>query len=227
MFVGKEAFASLSYEQVGLASWTATNGDFLGYTVKQIDKNFVLLAEPGTAKEFKITLAGSKINTLVGEQAGPKPYTKAWINSTANPMLMRMDPLPLELYRNWSKLTDTERAEVIAFYRNHGWRIILAETIGETTNFAWENIYEAERIAVVKANGEAFEKSLAPEQLEIWKRLKSGGFVRAVGGKHTPEQEKLIAEARKAHANFQSTLTPAQRALFDGIPDFTKANWNE
>lgn len=222
MFVGGKAYASLNFEKIRLSSWVAPSEKFLGYSVKEIAEKYVILTEPASDKEFKIYLAGSTIQS----QSTPTPYTKAWINSTANPMLRRMEPLPLELYRNWSKLTNEERTEIIEYYRKHGWRIILAESIGETTNFAWENIYEAERIAVVKANVEAFQRTLTPDQMKAWTRLKSGGVVRAAGGKLTPEQERLVADSRRIKADFEASLSQSQKALFDGMYDFTKANWN-
>ena len=140
-------------------------------------------------------------------------------------MVRHIQPLPVELYRNWAALTVAEKTDILEFYKKHGWKLIFAETVDGTTEFAWENVYAAERTAVMKANREAFPSLLTTDQLKGWKQICSIPTVFAVNGVMTEEIRKEGTERRRVFEQFKSTMSEDQRAAHEAITDFTKANW--
>lgn len=223
--LGKEPVALLSVKtHVGyLGYWLAAgDGSFdLGYTAKAIAKDHVILIRSDTAEEIKIPLASAPVTA-----GSPKPYSKAWINSRANPMLLYADAMPDRMYSgNWDKLTGKQKKQVLEFYRKHGWQLIPSKTGLGPTQFEWCNLYETERAAAIEANREKFAQTLNPEQLGLWKQMR--GFQRIYPGPGglTAAQREFIAVRQRIIDEFKKSLTPEQKAEHESIEDFTKASW--
>lgn len=220
--VGGYRLASIRDAKSGAASWF-TEGDLaFGYKVKQIaDNHVVLVPYRGSDEQFRVSLSG----VGVGLEAGPEPYSKAWINSRANPMLNAFQELP-GLHREWSGLTDEAKRQIIDFYRKHGWKLERIMDLGGTTEFVWRNMYEAERVDAIKANREKFEKTLNSAQQALWKEMsKFNSIYPAERGKLSEEQKALIATRRVILDEFKDSLSPDQKAEYASITDFTKGNW--
>ncbi|MBC7852188.1 MAG: hypothetical protein IAF94_02035 [Pirellulaceae bacterium] len=132
---------------------------------------------------------------------GPVPYTRAWINSKANPMLQQVESFPRELTQHWATLSLADRTQVVEYYQKHGWQLLHLETVGGmTSSFSWQNIYGDERAAVLEAKREAFFNLLTPEQ----RRAYRGGPI----------------------SQIVPTLDARQRAAYEEMQDFTQADWN-
>ncbi len=234
--LGKEPVALLSVKRpnppsrltaldVGLelGHWLAAGDSFFGYTVKAIAKDHMILVRSDTAAEIKIPLASPPATT--GE---PKPYSKAWINSRANPMLNNAQGIPGRMYDGeWDKLTTRQKALILEFYRKHGWQLIPSKPGPGPTEFKWRNLYEAERAAAIEANRERFERTLTPEQLGLWKQMRGFKIIYFERGRVGPtdEQKELIAAQKRIIDDFSKSLTAEQKAEQEGIWDFTKASW--
>lgn len=216
-------YASVHDRQTQRSEWVSQNETVFGYVVKDLSGEKVILSKPGN-EPLTLYLVKGSIGVLENS-AAPERYSKAWINSKANPMLRTVQPMPIDIYRNWQKLSTAEKSQIIEYYKNHGWRLILAETIGETTNLAWENIYEKERSEVIKANREAFANSLTIEQRTDWGKMSSNQPIMIANGQPTAEQLRMGEERRRAFQNFKSTLSESQKQQFDAIPDFTTGKW--
>lgn len=224
----KNPMAIMSEQRDGKAVWTdwvAIGQNVFGYIVKDITATSVTVKD-SAGKETVLYLVDAHTDTSTKADT-PELYSKAWINSTANPMVYRMMPLPIEVYRNWRKMSAEERAEIIELYRKHGWRLIMSEVAGDTTNFAWENIYEEERREVLNANRAAFQATLNPEQLAEYQRSRTAQPIMTVKGQITPEQQKEVDERRRLSAKFQSSLSPEQKTMFEATTDFTKTKWKD
>jgi len=223
VFENGKPFASIGDNSTKRQVWVNVNDEFSGFVVMEIKLNQITLQKRGTENEtvLQFAVGASKLTNA----DAPQPYTKAWINSNANPMLRQMQQLPIDIYNSWATLSSEEKKGIIEFYAKHGWRLILAETIGATTNLAWENIYEKERREVVKANRTAFVESLSPNQKSNWEKIGSNPAIRITNGEPSEEQLKIAAERRQAFEQFKSTLQPTQKEKFDSISDFTKGTW--
>jgi hypothetical protein len=114
------------------------------------------------------------------------------------------------------------KEEIVGYYRKHGWQLIGAETVGGSSTFHWENIYEKDRRAAVSANRREFEQTLTEEQRAAYDAIKQTPMMRVENGKLTPEQEVEGKRRGAASAQFKASLSPGQLALQKGIPDFTK-----
>jgi len=155
---------------------------------------------------------------------GPAPFTKAWINSKANPMLTIPDDS--ELTRHWAELDRAQRQHLVEYYQHHGWQLIYVESVsGNAGSMAWRNIYEAERQAVLKTRRDAFKASLAPEQLRIWSSGALGQTVFVADGKPDYTRNHNPLEEQKIFEMFWAGLTSKQRAAYPELSDFTKADW--
>lgn len=150
------------------------------------------------------------------------PFSKGWINSKENPMVNVMQQLPIEIVMEWPQLPKEQKEAVIDYYLKHGWRLIGVETVGRSSSFHWENIYEKERSAAMSANRREFEASLTDEQRAAYEAIKRNPMMRVKNGQLTPEQEVESKRRGEATARFKASLSPEQRAMQDGITDFTK-----
>jgi hypothetical protein len=158
--------------------------------------------------------------------SGPVPYTKAWINSNANPMLKKFQNLPGDIAQNWASLTIAEKAQVVEFYQKHGWQLLQMETVsGSTGSMAWRNIYEKERSAALQANREDFLNLLSPEQRQAWQHKPSNQLIPIAEGKPDYAKYRTGEELQRFFDQFWSTLNAEQKAAYEGMNDFTKADW--
>ncbi len=226
--LGKEPVALLSVKhpnpirrltalEVGLemGHWLSAGDWFFGYTVKVIAKDHMILVRRDT-REFTIPLASSPVT-----MSDAKPYSKAWINSRANPMLLYAQDMPGKMPDGaWDKLTGKKKKQVLEFYAKYGWQLIPDRTDLGPTQFKWHNLYEAERAAAIKANREKFERTLTPEQLGLWKQMQDS--LKAFPG---PGGLKFITAPRRIIDEFYNSLTPEQKAEHESIEDFTRASW--
>jgi hypothetical protein len=204
-----------------LGYWLAAGDSFFGYTVKAIAKDNVILVRRDTAAEIKIPLASASL-----APGNPKPYSKVWINSRANPMLNYAQITPGRMYSgNWDKLTGKKKTQVLEFYRKHGWQLIPARPGLGPTQFEWRNLYEAERAAAIETNRGNFERTLTPEQLGLWKQMRGFQHIYPEPGGFTDAQREVIAARQRIIDEFKKSLTPEQKAEHESIQDFTKANW--
>jgi hypothetical protein len=201
--------------------WLAA-GDWsfvLGYTVKAIAQDHVIVVRPDTGAETNIPLASAPVTA-----GGPKPYSKAWINSRANPMLNDIQVMPGRMYGGgWDELTNKKKAQVLEFYRKHGWQLIPSKTGLGPSEFERRNLYEAERAAAIEANRDKFAQTLTPEQLALWKQMRGFQNMYFPGGP-TKEQREFIADRQRIIDEFKKSLTPEQKAEHESIQDFTKAS---
>jgi len=223
--MGQTLYASIRDSVTGQSQWCELNRAIGRWTVAEITPHRVILRDRRSGKEQVLhnTAAAPAGNSAEPEQASKRPlHSKAWINSEENPMLLNMQPLPIEVVREWTNLTKEQKEDIIGYYRKHGWQLIGAETVGGSSTFHWENIYEKERRAAVSANRREFEQTLTEEQQAAYDAFKRTPMMRVENGKLTPEQEVESARRRDNTAKFQASLTPQQLALQKGIPDFTK-----
>jgi hypothetical protein len=223
--MGQTLYASIRESVTGQSQWCELNRSIGGWTVAEITPHRVILRNRRSGKEQVLnnTAAAPAGDSAEPEQASQRPlYSKAWINSEENPMLLHMQPLPIEVVREWTSLTKEQKEDIISYYRNHGWQLIGSETVGGSSTFHWENIYEKERRAAVSANRREFEQSLTEEQRAAYDAIKRTPMMRVENGKLTPEQEVEGKRRGAASAQFKASLSPGQLALQKGIPDFTK-----
>jgi hypothetical protein len=241
MTVGKYHVASIHEAKTGAVDWFVEGDYVFGYRLKEIADNHVILVRPGrgAARVPQVTVGGLGAIApsggfsgeefrveLSGSNAGPEPYSRAWINSRANPMLTFIHELPA-LHQDWPTLTDAEKIQIIDFYKKHGWKLVRVADLGGATEFVWRNIYEVERNAVIKANREKFEQALTPEQLALYTEMRSFRIIfYDEPGRHSDKQKELIAHQKGIAERYRALLTPELEAQQAEIMDFTKANWN-
>ena len=221
--MGQTLYASIRESVTGQSQWCELNRSIGKWTVADISQHRVILRDRRSGKELVLNNTAA---APAGESAEPvlkRPlYSKAWINSEENPMLLNMQPLPIEVVREWLNLTKEQKEEIIGYYQKHGWQLIGAEIVNGSSSFHWENIYEKERRAAVSANRREFEQSLTEEQTAAYDAFKRTPMMRVENGKLTPEQEIESARRGANKGKFQASLSPRQIDLQKGIPDFTK-----
>ncbi len=227
--MGGELYASISIGS-RTSAW-CKEGESVGrFKIVAVDENSVKLVDAQSKEsnsEFTKYLDWGKVKAA-GDAKEPARYSRAWVNSKANPMLYHTTPLPSEVAMNWSKLPKEQREEIIAFYRQHGWQLLYSESNdGITSSFSWENIYEKERHEVIKANSEAFVASLNEEQRAKWNEIGATPPLKLNGRPPTPED---LAEGRRRKdrfAAFKATLSAAQLDAYEARGDFTKHDWSQ
>lgn len=216
-----KSYVSISHRDSRVTSWLGVNDFHLGYYVKEIRENSVVLTERDTGREVILYLSG------LGETpALPKieRYSKEWINSDENPMFYTPANIPLDIARDWRDLTDAEKTEIIELYRNFGWNLITADTVAGSTQFAWENAYKEERMAAVKQAFADFENSLTPSQQEIYAKIKAtNGLVQENEGPKSAEHERADQIRRTEWPKLRATLSPEQREIYESVFDPRKA----
>ncbi|MDB6093456.1 MAG: hypothetical protein JWM32_1018 [Verrucomicrobia bacterium] len=225
MTVSGVRYASIGSGARPGAPWMQVGETFSHFVIEKIDDDAVTLARRD--KDERVTLPWKDaVVKDAAQDAAEQPYTKRWINSHANPMLYNPTLLPHEVARDWANLSKEERDAIIDYYLKHGWKILYSQTVGGSTNFALDNIYEKERVAAQDANREAFSKMLTPEQLDAYNQVRSTKSVNVEKSSH--EEVKTLVQERKTALNaFTSTLTPAQSSAYQSIRDFTKADWSK
>ncbi|MBL9205817.1 MAG: hypothetical protein JNN01_12065 [Opitutaceae bacterium] len=225
LVIGNSATASIAIRDKTQSNWYLPKAVVGNFIIEAITKDSVQLRQREPGKIQTLQLQGS---TLASAQPGkPALYSKAWINSTENPMLHYRQPLPTELVTSWTTLTPQERDEVARYYRNHGWRLVGAEVDDSgITHFAWENLYSDERSQVMIDSRRTFIESLNPEQRSMWDESKSRSRIVAAKEGFTDEEKQEIARRRQHHQRFLATLSAQQRVAYDGMTDFTQHNWN-
>jgi len=202
-------------------SWFAWgNREIDRYNIREITREQVVLVERGSGRELRLPVAAAA-------PGSPEPFTKAWINSTANPMLHYIVSPPSELYDDWPTATDADKKEIVDFYEKYGWKLVRAEIVAGAADFVWERFDQAERIAAAEARRAAFADLLSPEQKQLWQQIQLGGSIYAVDGNFTDEQRKLIAERQQFMAKFKATFSPEQQAAYaemqrSGSPSLTR-----
>lgn len=227
VMMGSDGVAAIRDEQTAKISWLEKDAVVGDYIIKEITPDAVVLSNRKT--QATSTLSVVKASILESDSTNNRPalYSKAWINSTDNPMLHSTQPLPTEVIRGWEKMTTEERLRVQEYYLNHGWRLVGVETSGAAHTFVWENIYAEERSAVLKQNKRDFEASLSDEQRAGWTSISSGEPIKINGGVMTAEQQAEAARRRAAFGTFKASLDPVQSAKLKNMNDFTQANWTK
>ena len=180
------------------------------YSIREITREQVVLVEHDSGRELRLSVAAAA-------PGGPVPFTKEWINSTANPMLHYIVSPPDELYKDWPNATDADKKEIADFYEKYGWKLVSAENIRGLVDFVWERSNIDELIAAAKAQREVFANLLSPEQLQVWQQIRAYQSVYAVNGKYTDEQRQFIADRGRVITGFQATLSAEQKAAYDDI----------
>jgi hypothetical protein len=220
------ATASIAIQDRTQSNWYGPNAVVGNFVIVSINKDSVQLRDRETGKTKTLHLQASTIQESTPDKS--TLYTKAWINSNENPMLHRRHPMPTEVLKNWSNLTAKERNEIAEYYLKHGWRLVSAEVDDSgAANFIWENIYSEERSRVMQDNRRKFIDSLDPEQRANWEAANSRQRIVASKEGFTDAEKQEIVRRRELHQRFLGTLSPQQRASFDGIGDFTKHDWKE
>ena len=222
------SYVSFAIGGRGLGTWLQEGEEFSHYHIKEIGPNSVVVTDLTSGVSQELRLRQSAV-TNSGESAasGPAPYSKAWINSKANPMVYRTLPLPTEVGRNWSKLTQAERDDIIALYLKHGWKLFYSENSSGSTSFTWENIYSKERHDVISENNRAFAATLSTDQQKVWSEISRTAPLMVKAGAPTPEQLAEVARRRAVHDSFVASLTPSQAAAYSTKDDFTNADWSK
>jgi hypothetical protein len=227
--IGPAMYASLKGSRDPQARWCRLHEVFGDQVVDEITLKHVVLrnrqtgrqqihypiavpAEPGVAALDPAANAGKP--ALV-------PFSKAWINSKENPMLHSLQALPIDIVMEWPELPKDQKEAIIAFYLKHGWSLIGVETVGRSSSFHWENVYEKERSAAILANRREFEASLTKEQEVAYQAIKKTPMMHVLNGQVTPEQEIERKRRGEAAAQFTASLSPQQRRQRENIPDFT------
>lgn len=230
---GDHSIASVSLAGVPGATWVSEGEKVGPFFIRSIRPGSIVvsLGEDGAEATVYVgdgaVLEPGEASAMADSAPGgePEPYSRAWINSPANPMLVHLQPLPIDVRRHWLDLTGAEREEIVDFYLKHGWRLISAESAGGAMTFAWENIFEDERREKLRQNREAFAAVLDASQAHQWSQIRSNQPIFAVNGSLTPEQEAEAVARRKAVAEFEASLSPAQSTAYRATTDFTQADW--
>lgn len=197
----------------------------LGFTVTEISNSYVVLTREADGSERKVYIEGDLIKAGNGD--GPAKYSKAWINSKANPMLVNKMPVPSDILRRWGQMSTSEKKEVEDFYLNYGWRLTKSETQGAGVFFVWENFYGSERYEIVKRNFDSFVAGLNPELRQKWDRFKGNQSMQIASGKGSAERAAELERRKQDGEAFIKNLSAEQKAAYDGIDDFTKADWSK
>lgn len=229
--IGSVFYASLKGPFAPRGRWCQPHEVFGDQVVDEITAERVVLRNRQTGRQQTlrpITVAAGEGAEAPGQVAastnGPAlvPFSKAWINSNENPMVHIMQQLPIEIVMEWPQLPKEQKEAVIDYYLKHGWQLIGVETVGRSSSFHWQNIYEKERSAAMSANRREFEASLNDEQRAAYEAIKRNPMLRVENGVITPEQEIERKRRGEASAKFRASLSPEQQAMKDGIADFTK-----
>lgn len=229
--IGSDFYASLKGPYAPNGRWCQLHEVFGDQVVDDITAEHVVLRHRPSGRQQTLrpiaVAADAGANTATEAAAaanGPTrvPFSKAWINSNENPMVHIMQQLPIEIVMEWPKLPKEQKEAVIDYYLKHGWQLIGVETVGRSSSFHWENIYEKERSAAMSANRREFEASLTDEQRAAYEAIKRNPMMRVQNGQITPEQEVERKRRGEASAQFKASLSPEQRAMQDSITDFTK-----
>lgn len=230
--IGSVFYASIKGPQVPQGRWCRLHEVFADQVVDDITAELVVLRnrQTGRQRTLRPIAAAMGAGATADEPApasaagGPAlvPFSKAWINSKENPMLHVMQQLPIEIVMEWPELPKEQKEAIIEYYRKHGWQLIGVETVGRSSSFHWENIYEKERSAAMSANRREFEASLNDEQRAAYAAIKRNPMMHVLNGQLTPEQEVERKRRGEASAKFKASLTPEQRAQQESITDFTK-----
>jgi hypothetical protein len=226
--------AAMGGERYAILSLTSAAGDWkkagqkIGrFRITSVDENSVKLVDMETNAEFTKALGSGTVKDA-GKSDAPAKYSRAWINSNANPMLYHTLPMPRDIAMNWSKLSEKQREEVIAYYRQHGWQLLYTETNdGVTSGFAWKNLYEKERHDVAVANNAAFQASLNDEQRSVWNAINNTTPLRAGPESETQAFKDEVARRRERAQKFEGMLTPEQLDAYRNRTDITKHDWSK
>jgi hypothetical protein len=223
MKVGKNPYAAFKEKALG---WTGLNETVGDYTVVEFRPNAVVLKRAGLDTRYLCRLEEAKAEVAGKGVVGPPRYSPAWINSKANPLVNTAPSLPLDIAKNWRSLSKEEIESLLRYFEGYGWKLSYAEVGGGSLMFAWDNIYEAERAAVVAKKTAAFVATLRPEQKAIWDELRKTSPLKATNGQLSEEQ-KAIHEYRIGRSNeFKASLTKEQAAVSAGRSDYTTADWS-
>ncbi|MBL9214406.1 MAG: hypothetical protein JNG83_02910 [Opitutaceae bacterium] len=228
VFSGTKGIASISAQPKGVQTgWFEVNDPCFGQVVTEITTTTVTLQNPQTGAETKLFLAASTLKDAPTATDQPEPFSKAWVNSMANPMVQIMQPLPIEIQRSWVKLSPGEKQAIIDMYLKYGWKLLSAEVVGESVTFAWENIYQQERREMLQANRKAFEATLTPAQHARYAEMRANQPLYTIKGELPPDRKKQLEERKQTFQEFQDSLTPAQREAYEASLDFTKGKWKD
>lgn len=229
VYANNNPIVSLSDAATKTSVWLRRGENFNNYQLLDVTPEAIVLFDLSTKTKSVIALSGlAKEGASLGRDGADTPvrYSKKWINSEHNPMLMSPSQLPIDILVNWADLTHAEKMIVIEYYEKHGWILKGSETVGKSSTFVWENAYEKERSSIMINNRKSFEASLDGKQLEVWKSL-SGGPIRRQGAGLSAQERKAAADNYKRKLDdLFSSLSKEQGKLLQGMNDFTKADWN-
>lgn len=223
--LGSTKSASIAEESTKMANWFSKGQRTLGFTVTEISDSYVVLTRNADGSERKVYLEGGLIKAGNGDS--PAKYSKAWINSKANPMLINKMPVPGDILRRWGEMSTAEKKEVEDFYLNYGWRMTKSETQGAGVYFVWQQVYGSERYEISKRNFDSFVASLNPELRQKWDQFKRSQSMQIASGKVSAEQAAEQERRKRDREAFFNSLSAEQKAAYDGIDDFTKADWSK
>jgi hypothetical protein len=226
MTVGDVRFVSVTSTrgEPQMGHWLKEKDVVSGYAVEEIKRDSAVFRETSSGERFQLRLNPSGAASP-GASAQAEPYSPAWINSKANPMLLHSAPIPASVGSGWLTMTAAERDEVIAYYLKHGWRLRYAESSVAGGTFVFENIYEADRRAVMDANRAEFQGMLTDDQLKAWQEIRQSHPVK-IGSMPKEEVQRMVTQRRENAAAFRATLTSDQRAALDRVSDFTTGKWS-
>lgn len=229
--IGPVFYVSLKGPYAPHGRWCQLHEVFGDQVVDEITAERVVLRNRQTGRQQTLrpiaVAAEAGAEALAGaagaaDSPGRVPFSKAWINSNENPMVHGLQQLPIEIVMEWTKLPKEQKEAVIDYYLKHGWRLLGVETVAGSNSFHWENIYEKERSAAISANRREFEASLSEQQKAAYEAIKHTPMMHVQNGQITPEQEIERKRRGEVSAKFKASLSPEQRAMQDGITDFTK-----
>ena len=229
--IGSAFYVSIKGPYAPRGRWCQEHEVFGNQVVDEITAERVVLRNRKTGKQQTLrpiaaaAEAGADGSVAAATAPGGSalvPFSKAWINSKENPMVEIMQQMPIEIVMEWPKLPKEQKEAIIDYYLKHGWQLIGVETVGRSSSFHWQNIYEKERSAAMSANRRDFEGSLTDEQRAAYEAIKRNPMMRVQNGQFTPEQEVERKRRGEATAKFKASLSPEQRAMQASITDFTK-----
>jgi hypothetical protein len=221
--VGQERLASIHVPGNGTPQWFAENQRAGDFVILRIENNKVVLRnEQGEVTD--LFLVGSR--TVDGKDSENGPFSRKWINSRDNPMLLQPQEISSRLAKAWGTMTSEERSEIEAFYLKHGWRMVRVEVLaGGGFSVEWENVYQEERQRRVQENRDRFVSGLSESQKALWDELATPRMRVRVGDDFTDEQKRDLENSKKLSERFLRTLSAEQEADRATILDFTKGNW--
>lgn len=207
---GRNYAAISGHHMLSPERWLEVGDNFAECQVREIGPEWVVLNDLRWRRQIRLPLGGA--GKIEGFDAARRRTD--WINSDANPMYFAPFPVPSKLLDRWAKLSPQDQSQVVAGYRDFGWKLVGIDASAKKPQVIWQNIYEAERKAARDKLWVDFEASLDSEQQVTYARLRTK--VSDTSGAPKAREQVLADNAARGEEwdKFNASLSPRQRGLY-------------